>query len=876
MTPRVLAAAAVLFSILVAHALLETARDALFLAQLGPQLLAAAYIVMAGAALLAVAAVRRWGRLRDPRRMLITFLTIAVTGTVALAATIPLAPILVFVLYVWTGFIATLVVPSFWTAIDRSLHITEAKRVFGAIGAGGVLGAMVGSALASVLGQLVEAHVLVTAGAIAFALATVAAILLVPATPPDDMPARRARAEALSRKSRRYVRWLLAIGLVSTIVLTLGDLTFKRVIAERLQASELATVFGAIYTGLNVVGLAIQLVVTPRLLARWGVGAALTVLPLILVASALGFVASGAMIAVIALKLGDGGLRHSLHRVGSEILYLPVPSAVRDGWKIVVDAVGQRGGQAAAALLVFAIGALGGSAQAIAGLTAIGGVAWLAVLVLVRRAYVTQFRDTLEAGEIQRDVALPALDATSIAQLTQSLASPDEIEALAALELLARHAAVPALVLYHPRPAVVRRALSLLAGELRPDIARVLAHLLTSEDPKIRAAALAASIRTGGTQASLTAALEDREVDVRAVALVGLVEGDAPLQDERIAALASGDAAGQVALAEAIGYMPDPRFRGVLDELVAHGDASAVHQALQIWAREPALADPKLLMPLLAQPKLRGDVRRVFLALGRHGLDLLIAALDDPGTAQGVRRHLPRTISRFRSTTAAAALVTRLPHEPDGRTELKLLRALGRMRADDPRITIDPEPVREYIRRVLHDAARYATFCDYLASHREQWSPSAQLIHELLVEKRRIAVEHVFRALGIAYPRAGLRSAHDALESDDPARRSAAREIVGAVVPTDVRTPLLAVIDELPPAQRRLRLGELAPGPFHTYEEFLATLLADASESLRCVVAQHVAERHLVGLRGDLRRLRPTDGKTLVVSAFDQALAVLS
>ena len=84
---------------------------------------------------------------------------------------------------------------------------------------------------------------------------------------------RTPRAESLSRQSRRYVGLLLAVGLISTTALTLGDLTFKRVIAERLAADNLATVFGAIYTGLNAIGLAIQLVVTPRLLTRWGVGA---------------------------------------------------------------------------------------------------------------------------------------------------------------------------------------------------------------------------------------------------------------------------------------------------------------------------------------------------------------------------------------------------------------------------------------------------------------------------------------------------------------------------------------------------------------------------------------------------------------------------
>jgi hypothetical protein len=55
----------------------------------------------------------------------------------------------------------------------------------------------------------------------------------------------------------------------------------------------------------------------------------------------------------------------------------------------------------------------------------------------------------------------------------------------------------------------------------------------------------------------------------------------------------------------------------------------------------------------------------------------------------------------------------------------------------------------------------------------------------------------------------------------------------------------------------------------------VAALLADPSESLRCVVAHHVAERHLVALRGELARLRPLDGPVLVVHAFDQAMARL-
>src|SRR4051812_48647584 len=113
-----LAPGAVLFAILVAHSLLETARDALFLAELGPQHLASAYAAMAVCALTALALVRRV-HLVDPRRLLVTFLVVAVVGTAGIAVAVTRSTSAVFVLYMWTGFVATLVVPTFWTAIDR-------------------------------------------------------------------------------------------------------------------------------------------------------------------------------------------------------------------------------------------------------------------------------------------------------------------------------------------------------------------------------------------------------------------------------------------------------------------------------------------------------------------------------------------------------------------------------------------------------------------------------------------------------------------------------------------------------------------------------------------------------------------------------------
>lgn len=832
---RALAPATVLFAILVAHSILETARDALFLSRLAPRDLAFAYIVMAGCALVAIWLARRSLRLRDPRRALIAFLGAATAGTLVLAPAVAKSDTLVFVLYVWTGFVATLVVPSFWVAIDRAFAISEAKRVFGAIGAGGVLGALVGSAIAGVVGRYGSATSLVWIGAVGFACATAVASLLVPRRVVDDPPARPSRVEARSRVSRRYVRTLVALTVVGMVALTLGDLTFKLVVADRVAARDLAAWFGGTYTALNAVGLVVQVLVTPRLLARWGVGAVLAVLPVIVLVSGVGFALTGAVLAVVVLKLGDGGLRHSLHRVGSEILYVPLPSVVRDGGKLVADALGQRGGQAIAATIAGGIVFFGGSVRLLAVATTVAAALWLVAVAFARRGYVQELRNSLQAGDIQRDVAVPKLDAASAELLERSIAGDDETEALAALDLLARRAQVPVVALRDPRETVVRHALSLLHGELPEPVAKAVAALDMHPDPHVRAAACAAQASTRPDLERLLRARDDAAVELRAVALVHLV--DRPRHAERaladIATLATGPREGQIALVEAIAFVPHPRFAAILHRLLDIDDAVLQRAVLHTLQRAPDLADLSRLVPLLASRAVRYEVREAIIACGARALGVLIAALDDPQTPGAVRLHLPATIALFRSGRATLALSGRLVHEPDDRTADKLLRGVVRLRARDASLRVDVAALHEYLRRTVQRAAHYAVLhveADVLAASRV-----VELIREILLEKHRIALQRSLRVLAALEPAA--RNAVSALESGDRARLGAARELVDAVAPRDIRAELLELLE-----------GRVEP-PRRTHDELVAALLGDPSESLRCAAALHVAEHHPVGSR---------------------------
>ena len=196
------------------------------------------------------------------------------------------------------------------------------------------------------------------------------------------------------------------------------------------------------------------------------------------------------------------------------------------------------------------------------------------------------------------------------------------------------------------------------------------------------------------------------------------------------------------------------------------------------------------------------------------------------------------------------------------------------MRTDEPQLTIDPAPIRAYAQHSTEDATRYAWLREALELHRAPTPrlPGYDLLRELLSEKRRHAIERVFRAHGISHPREDLRSIHDAMVQGDDAQRDAAREILEHVLPADQRAPLVDLLlhdDKHPHDEAEIREN------YPSYTEVLTTLLADHSDSLRCVAAHHVAERKLVGLRDELLRLKPLTESKLVTQAFEQAIARL-
>jgi ATP:ADP antiporter, AAA family len=871
-----------LFGILAAHTLTETARDALFLARLPAEHLAGVYFAIAALSVVLTPIeqrlLRRFGGplglsvlLLGGAATLLLFHSMARTGR----------HYTFIALYIYSSLFATLATVHFWLLVGFKFTVTEAKRVFGFIGAGAVIGAVFGAGLARGMTQLFSARQLLLPAAGLLAISALG--------PPIALRTRRAerpirRAHALAEdlpllRSDPYLRRVALLILASAVVFTLTDYVFKSVVSHHVPAERLGKFFATTYTGLNVLALVAQLGVVELVVRKAGVTRALAVLPVLLFLGGAGLVFGGGLAAVLLVKGADGGLRHSLHRTGVELLYLPIAEKLRARLKSLIDGVGQRGGQAIGSVLILADVRFGhgGEAWLGAAITVIAG-AWLLGVRGLRQHYFDMFRDTLARGAPLGRLELPALDLRSLSMLIASLNSPDDREVMATLDLLAaqeRVELVPALILYHPSSAVVLAALALFTAAGRKDHLPVLARLVRHEDPEVRAAAIAARVAIDPGGDLLVEALHDPSPVVRATALVELVATGHHLATPELRRAAdelpTWSEAALLSFVRGIRRHPTPALEPVLSTLARSPNPAVRVEVASAMGELGARAFVPELVAMLGDPATRPAARRALLSFGPRALDELDRALDDPATPIAVRRHLPRTISRFDPTLAAPILVSHITHAR-GMVRFKLLVGLGNVVRENPDIELDRDAVSGVVEETLAAAAELRAVRLELeagvAAEPARATPTEVLVRLLLENKQALATERVFRLLGVLNPREDFERIYRGLSSPDPSARDSSRELTEHLVEPAYRARLLDLIEDR--ADARGSIGE-PPAEKRPYVELLAEMLRYPSTSLRSLVAAHAGELGLVSLRGAIAAARPPERGPLA-AVFERAV----
>ncbi len=874
------------------HALLETARDALFLARLPASRLPWVYLAIAVVALLLAEHQSRFLRRFSFRDELSGWLAFSSLVTLVFWVVVRWAGVWVFyALYVWTGVLATLVVVRFWTVLGSRLTVTQAKRLYAIVGSGAALGAILGSGLARLLTEVVPARDLVLAAALVFLVAAFGPGLL--SQRPEAVRQRSrgiASARQLSRVagliwSRPYLKRVAVLILVGAVTVTLVDFVFKTAVDRAIPPQELGSFFATVYLLLNTASLSVQLVVVSWLIRAVGVNKALAAVPSLLIIGSLGVAFGGGLVLALALKAIDGSLRHSLSRTGTELFFVPLPVELRVRVKPVIDVLGQRGGQALASVLILTLLTVTVREAPFAALAAVLSTAWLFLVLDLRRHYLNVFRESLSREITGARWELPELDLPALEGLLSALSDDDDRRVVAALELLAAYgklSTVPALILHHASPAVVTTALGLLTEIRRSDILAAVDHLRFHPDASVRAALARAEIAMGLDETALRRYVDDPAGEVRATALCGLVAAGAEGANEAAAAVVelvrSGSLEERLAIARAICARPRAALEEILAELVEIPDTRVRMEAVRgVSAVRSARFVPRLI-EFLAERPLREEAGAALVKLGPSILPRLAAALSDPDMGHAVRRQLPDVIATFGTAPAAELLIDKLPEEPDGMIRFKILRALGRLRRRQPGLPLDTGTLSKAQARTLGFGFQFLGWRRVVEREAERRPEASTEVRRLLVallrDKQQHAVERLFRALNLETRNDDFFRIYRGLQSPAARVRSDSRELLEHLVPARSRGPLLTLIDDLfdPAAVDSENLRPHLPKDLPTA---LRGILHAPTESLSSLAAAHIAELRLVELRSEIDALSPlSEEHARLLRKISEALAV--
>lgn len=855
-------------------------RDSLFLSRFPAVQLPYVDIATAFAVTIVIAAYIRVARGHSLRNLLLASLVLCTSNCVLfwVLARYQSLTWLYPAIYIWVGTFGVLATTQVWALANHVLTTREARRVFGLVASGAITGGIFGGFFSKVVAKAFGAESLLLGMALFLAVCPLLVLIIwrqhqgIAEGEPVGS-GREEGAQSLLNSMRlvfssSYLRAIAAVIWISSFVTAVIGWQFKAIAKQAIPAKDhLAAFFGDFTFFAGILALVVQLLLTSRLLRRFGIGLALFSLPVMLLATSGYLLVAGTLFAAVLLRGSDWVWRYSIDKSTVELLYLPLPARVKLQVKWFIDTVIWRMGDGLAGLTVLLFAAyLRVTARQMSwvGLVLVGG--WLVAVWVVRRQYVATLAQSVKEHRVETDRAVaPTLDRSTTEVLAANFSASEPTEVLYALsvfETSQKQAAHPAIrgLLNHPAAEVRKKAVTILAAaadravfpqmeallqdsdlEVRTEALLYLAHhahidpleriqeLGDFADFSIRSAMTAFLARPGDTQ-NLEAARE----------LLSTMVAEAGPEGTRTRAEA----------ARLLGILPDD-FGPLLGQLLADSDVEVVREAIRSIGK---LRKRRLVPDVLdrfSNPQLVPDITEALVHFGDSILGNIRDNLADPAVPMFVRRELPALLGTIGTQGASYALMEHVL-DPDTTLRRLVLFALTKLQRANPELKCDAQFLETALAAETLGHYRSYQILQKLGTMRvgEQ-----DQVAQALTESMKQEIERIFRLLELLYPRHDFSSAYIGLQSKSMTVHDNALEFLDTVLKRQLREMLVPLLDGKVSATERAAIADrLVPVRIDNSEQAAAALLASGDPWLRSCGAYAIGSLGLNSLADELNR----------------------
>lgn len=311
--------------------------------------------------------------------------------------------------YVFGDMFNSAMVALFWAFMNDTVVADEAKRIYGIVGLGGVIGGLVGNTVVKeyveTLGRepilLLCIAPMVVVAAIGLVVNKMAEKKQAPQPPPavtESKPKTNAAFEGAQLVfSSKYLLAIAGILGLYEIVSNIVDFQLSATVAKFVTGDlEKDAYFGLVGYITAIASIVVQLFLTSFVMKRYGVGVALLFLPFSILLGSLGFLIVPTLLFATMMSASDNSLNYSINQSAKEALYVPTSKDEKYKAKAFIDMFVQRFAKVIAVVVNLVVVAY----------VSIENVRWLslvAVLVIVAWIGIARF-----AGKKFEEITQPA------------------------------------------------------------------------------------------------------------------------------------------------------------------------------------------------------------------------------------------------------------------------------------------------------------------------------------------------------------------------------------------------------------------------------------------------------------------------------------
>jgi AAA family ATP:ADP antiporter len=268
------------------------------------------------------------------------------------------------VFFVWISVFVLFAVSVFWSFMADRFSSEQGKRLYGFIAAGGSAGALAGPAITIGLAQAIGAVNLLIVAALLLEAAVLCASRL------EVRKENNLKSEnAVGGGSLDGIMMVLRSPYIAGIALWVSLLSVAATFLYFEQAAIVAAasddpavrtrIFATVDLAVGLLTLAVQCFATGKLIARFGVGPALALLPLVFAAGFAVLAAAPLLAVVIAFQALQRTANFAISNPAREVLFTVLARDEKYKAKNVIDIVAVRGADAAGGWLFTALRSLG-------------------------------------------------------------------------------------------------------------------------------------------------------------------------------------------------------------------------------------------------------------------------------------------------------------------------------------------------------------------------------------------------------------------------------------------------------------------------------------------------------------------------------------